>query len=146
MEPIPQENVERRVEMTTMLSLEKKTQIVISVFGVLVTVIAIGVWDRLVSIETGLEHRLEGMEATLAFIVQESSAFTEYKESHKHESNFWVRKIGQNAEYIYELRTDAGAREDPYTGTEAEALERRIDAVEMCCSMCTRDIDLLETN
>lgn len=113
---------ERRAGSVEILLAEKRTQVFISIFGVLVSVIALGIWEKLAS-----------MEGVLGGLEHSSIVFEEYKKVHKEEASVQIARIDKNIELIRQLMTDSAARSDPFTGTQGGYLEHRIERLEKCC-------------
>lgn len=68
--------------------------------------------------------------ATLAAIAQQAHANSIHREEHERQSQRWIDKILENERAILGLQRDAGARADPFTGTEGADLRRRIERLE----------------
>ena len=49
---------------------------------------------------------------------------------HDEESHTWKDRINRNEQVLVELRTNAAARPDPFTGSDGRELEKRIRALE----------------
>jgi len=66
---------------------------------------------------------INGMAITLA----EAEA---YRKEQERENGYWQERIEINTTQIHQIQNDAAARRDPFTGTEGDEHERRIDACE----------------
>jgi predicted nucleic acid-binding Zn-ribbon protein len=90
--------------------------------------------DRVEAHDERIEQKVDSALLTIADNVAKLQA-------HNIEAESWKSEIRENRRTISDLRTRAGARPDPYTGTDARkradtvdaelrALDRRLDALE----------------
>ena len=133
---------ERRVGMIELLTAEKRTKVFITVLIALVTIIAGGIWEKLLSMGGSLTN----MEDTISLVLHDSVIFAEYRNTHKQEAKYHIDKIDSNFKAIHNLINNVNARKDGFSGEQAKAmeyrlgheitsLERRIDKIEQCCGI-----------
>ena len=124
------------------LSMEKRTQVFITVLGVLLAAYLSVLWGTLSDITGGLA-KLDDRFSELDDEMHRSAIImTEVKEhvsSHDLEKDIWVARILGNVDAIDDLRNNVNARQDPFSGTEGRDLERRIRKLELCCGILRVD-------
>ena len=124
------------------LLMEKRTQIFITVFAVLMAAYLSVLWGTLADINDGLA-KLDGRFTELDDEMHRSAVImAEVKEhvySHDNEKKIWVDRILGNVDAIESLRNNVSARKCPFSGTEGRDLARRIRALELCCGILRID-------
>ena len=124
------------------LSMEKRTQVFITVLGVLLAAYLSVLWSTLADINGGLvklDEKFSGLDDEMH---KSAIIMTEVKEhvySHDLEKDIWVARILSNVDAIDDLRNNVSARQDPFSGTEGRELGRRIRALELCCGVLRID-------
>ena len=117
------------------LSEEKRTQLFITVVGVLLAGFISVLWSMFSDIDDGLgklEVEVSGYSHTLIKI-------QEHVFNHDKEQDIWVNRILSNVDAIDALRNKVSARKDPFSGTEGRELDHRIRALELCCGVLRID-------
>ena len=124
------------------LSMEKRTQIFVTVLGVLLAGYLSVLWGTLADISGGLVKLDDRFTALDDEVHRSAVIMAEVKEhvySHDIEKRIWTDRILSNVDAIDDLRNNVSARQDPFSGTEGRDLARRIRALELCCGILRVD-------
>ena len=117
------------------LSEEKRTQLFITVVGVLLAGFISVLW----SMFSGIEDELKNLDSEVSEYSHTLIQIQEHVISHDKEKDIWVGRILRNVDSIDDLRNNVSARQDPFSGAEGKDLERRIRALELCCGVLRID-------
>ena len=112
-----------------LLSEEKKTQLLTMLAGATIVGLGTVLWYMLIHLQAEGESTSREVRALMV----SAAKIEKHIESHDMQSSIWIDKILRNEQKIIEIKTNAAARKDPFTGEEGRVLERRVRAVEKCC-------------
>jgi hypothetical protein len=77
-----------------------------------------------------LQRAVDGNTNSLRAIAEQSHANSIHRVEHEKNARHWIDKIIENEQSIHALQNIAGARKDPFTGSEGRELEQRIRKLE----------------